>query len=44
MAKLEGGVLIDKTSFKTSSPISMAFAITLVKHCSNGGNSAMVGG
>jgi hypothetical protein len=35
--KLDGGVLIDNTSL-----VSMASVITLVNHCSNGGNSAMV--
>ncbi len=42
VAILEGGVLIDNTSFGTSSRAHNAFVITLVNHCSNGSNFAMV--
>jgi hypothetical protein len=37
----EGGVLIETTSFETSSPIAMAYAMAKDSHYSNGGNYAM---
>jgi hypothetical protein len=39
---LEGGILMETTSSKTSSPIAMASAMAMDSHYSNGGNFAML--
>ncbi len=42
MAMLEGGVLMETTSSKTSSPITMASTMAMDSRYSNGGKSAML--
>jgi hypothetical protein len=38
VAQFEGWILIENTSFETSSPFSMAFETIVGNHTSNGGN------